>query len=468
MINEKNFFSENKKINVSNTSSLVNLKAELFKKKQDALKYRSHDKDEYERINATKNVSQSKWNRKAVQLDQKVRDSVKKKKNAKNLSEEDDHLEKELKKSRENLERKSKIYEEKLKNAYDSLMNKERESDEEEDDDLIDFERKIIDASKDGLKLFADTNRSTTSTGHASADPEEMVEYQDSFGRTRYCKRSELNKIEKLTEQDVLRRKLDRDLSKDEEQTDRRAELYPDLYSNFVKPVDEEQSESKESHYQTVSKDEIREHGTSYYQFSFDEEERKRQMQDLDKQRSRTIEQRTKADELAEKRGRAIKERLLKLAKRKGLVVEDDLSDSEIDEKMKLDQYVKSVPRPVEAKASSVETDYSIELKDRKLREWDKDKDGLDHNVFIIDTKGSDCPTRSDERDSDDWKRDSDDWKRDSDDWKCNSDDGNRNFAFAPPNSYDSKASSSNRHKKLKTVDQTVEDKVDQFLGQFN
>lgn len=70
MINQKNFFSESKKINVSNTSSLINLKAELFKKKQDALKNRSSvdKKDEFERINSTKNVSNSKWNQKAVQV----------------------------------------------------------------------------------------------------------------------------------------------------------------------------------------------------------------------------------------------------------------------------------------------------------------------------------------------------------------------------------------------------------------
>ena len=453
-INQKNFFLDNKKINVSNTSSLVNLKAELFKKKQDAIKNRLiNKKDEFEKINLTKSVANSKWNQKAMQLDEKIRDSIRNRKvnysKESKEKEEDNGIEKELKRSKENLERKAKLYEEKLKNAYDSLVNKKEElddeQDEEEQDNLVDFQRKIIDASKEGLlNDFKQSDSSTSSTSKVvSLDQDEMVEYLDSFGRTRACKRSELNKIDKITEQELLRRKLDRDLSRDE---DKNSNQYSNSYSNFIKSTDEQEEEAnEESHYQNVCVNEIREHGTSYYQFALDEEKRKEQMQELNKLRHETIGQRKKADELIEKRNSAMKQRLIKLAKRKGLVVKegDDLSDSEISEKMNLDQYLKNVPKEEEANRNAVDDlDYSINLKERELREWDKEKedDLIKEQPFFIDKKGSSG-----------YENDEKEFEKES-----------RDFEFTPPQIYNSQKS-----KRIKTK-QSVEDKVDDFLNQFN
>lgn len=476
MINEKNFFSENKKINVSNTSSLVNLKAELFKKKQDALKSRSATKPEdFERVNSTKNVSNSKWNQKAIQLDQRIRDSIKSGKKANSSkNDEESTIEKELARSKANLEKKSKLYEEKLRNAYESLMKRGDSDDEQEDDDnLIDFEQKIITASKEGIRLFE------ASSSSLSEPADEMVEYVDSFGRTRQCKRRELEQIEKYNEQELLRRKLDRDLSRDDDPRDARAEAkssqYPDLYSNFIRPTtDESESESKDRHYQDVSKGEIREHGTSYYQFSLDEEKRKQQMKELEKLRDETVVQRQKADEQVERRNAGLKQRLLKLAKRKGLVVDDDeLSDSEISEKMKLDQYMKKVP---EAKSAVDDSDYlagsQFERSEKSVREWDKEK----LQGFFIDKEGNKEDSVNEERSAKEERpvnksgfettdrfvgKRSDRPNNSSQPTSSRTDEeGERNPEFAPPPDY------SGRSKRFKS-ERSAEEKIDQFLGQF-
>ena len=473
MINEKNFFSENKKINVSNTSSLVNLKAELFKKKQDAIKSRSATtKEDFERVNSTKNVSNSKWNQKAIQLDQRVRGLIKSgQKVSSSKKDEESAIEKELQRSKANLERKSKLYEEKLRNAYESLMKKGESDDEQEDDDnLIDFERKIITASKEGLRLFDSEAR-----GSSSSEPaDEMVEYVDSFGRTRQCKRQELDQIEKFNEQELLRRKLDRDLSRElnndlrDDRAEAKSSQYPDLYSNFIRPSTEQQpeSESKDRHYQEMTKGEIREHGTSYYQFSLDEVKRKQQMNELEKLRNETVVQRRKADELVEKRNAGLKQRLLKLAKRKGLVVDDDeLSDSEISEQMKLDQYIKKVP---EAKSAIDEDDSDylagskFDRSEKSVREWDKEK--LD--CFFIDKEGNkDGDSANEDMDKTErfvGKRN--DRRNDSrpTSGRTEEEEGERNPEFAPPSDFHC----SGRSKKFK-AERSVEQKVDQFLDQF-
>lgn len=358
---------------------------------------------------------------------------------------DNEQFEKELKRSKENLERKSKLYEEKLRNAYDSLLNKESDDEQDEGEDLIDFERKVINSSKESLQMF--DNLKTKS------NDDEMVEYIDSFGRTRKCKRKELNKIEKLNEQELLRRNLDRDLNKDDESFDEsfnesnsRSSLYSELYSNFVRPeTDSKQINEppKDSHYQDVSKNERREHGTSYYQFSLDEERRKEQIQELNKLRDQTVVQRKKADELIEKRNAATKQRLLKLAKRKGILVENDeaLSDDEINEKINLNQYIKSVPKDEDKKLDLI--DYSIDLKDREIREWDPwDREKLmETPFFIVDTKGSNS-SKDDKSNLGN---------------EINSQDNNRNSESIPSDF------NSSKNKKLKT-EQSVEDKVDEFL----
>lgn len=450
MINEKNFFAENKKINVSNTASLVNLKAELFKRKQDAIKSKSLNKNaEFELINQTKDVSNAKWNKKAIEINEKIRDSIRNKK-AENVSknqisqEEEARLEKEIQRSKANLIRKAKLYEEKMKNAYDSLKNREEMKDEE--DDLIDFERKIIDASKSGLleenELFNKAKTNETETTNQE-DQEELVEYVDSFGRTRMCKRKELSGIEKINEQILLRRKLDRDLTKDDDDKFSRSKAYPDLYSNFTKSKETDESDD-ESHYQKVSKDEIREHGTSYYQFSLDKEKRKEQMENLDEMRKQTVEQRKKADQLIEKRNEAMKSRLLKLAKRKGLVKDDD-------DQINLDQYIANQPKKEEHVDVESKIDYSLDVKERKLREWDMDKNEftIDRPNFFIDKKGESSKSQSNRLDEE----------------YNSSDEELSKFKpeFAPPaNLYND-----TKRKKFKSQlndDEEIEDKVDEFL----
>ena len=456
-INEKNFFLENKKINVSNTTSLINLKAELFKKKQDAIKRRSATrKEDFEQVNSTKNVSNSKWNQKAIQLDQRIRDSIKIEKKVVSLkNDEESAIEKELKRSKENLERKSKLYEEKLRNAYESLMTKgESDEDEQKDDDLIDFERKIIDASKGGLNLF-------DSEAAGSSEQDELVEYVDSFGRTRQCRRRELEKIERFNDQELLRRKLDRDLSKDDNLTPAKPSQYSSLYSNFIRPSEE--PESKEEHYQYVSKDEIREHGTSYYQFSLDEQKRKNQMKELDKLRDETVVQRRKTDEMVERRNAGLKQRLLKLAKRKGLVDDDDLSDSEVSEKMKLHQYIKKVP---ESSRSVDDDEYPAESKPdrtkKSVREWDKEK----LTFFFVDKEGDKgYSSKEDANKVNRFAGNQIDSRNEGSIVNNQTDEEDeRNVEFAPPNFY-----CSSRSKKFKRSieEEKVEQKVDKFLDQF-
>lgn len=72
-------------------------------------------------------------------------------------------------------------------------------------------------------------------------------------------------------------------------------------------------------HFQDVVPDEIRQLGTSYFQFSSDQEQRAKQMETLQTLRDETMVQRSRRERLKERRKAANEARLAKIRKRKGL-----------------------------------------------------------------------------------------------------------------------------------------------------
>lgn len=133
-------------------------------------------------------------------------------------------------------------------------------------------------------------------------------------------------------------------------------------------------------HYENIKFDEIRELGTGYYAFSKDEEERKKQLEELQNMRKETISIQQRKDDLKRKRKAALQERLKKVKQRKALEsgnpvldeLDDEVSTSQNDE-------ITGTSRQ-EAAAAEIDDNLSDMLREcrnattKKQREWDKGK----------------------------------------------------------------------------------------------
>ncbi|XP_057300125.1 coiled-coil domain-containing protein 174-like [Hydractinia symbiolongicarpus] len=133
-------------------------------------------------------------------------------------------------------------------------------------------------------------------------------------------------------------------------------------------------------HYENIKFDEVRELGTAYYAFSKNEEERKKQMEDLQKMRNKTKEIQNKKEQLQLKRKAALQERLNKVKKKKmGLSADDS--------ELAADKNLSTLQNPPEQITHSNidQTDDQLQNIDELLKEcrkgtekerdWDKGKD---------------------------------------------------------------------------------------------
>ncbi|XP_019563605.3 coiled-coil domain-containing protein 174 [Aedes albopictus] len=174
----------------------------------------------------------------------------------------------------------------------------------------------------------------------------DWVEYTDFLGRSRKCRRKEL--------EDCLRRdrEMARDAKRDGAGNDRQADDDEDDGELIGPPVpsmaitedtigdrfremreqwakQEAENLDKDSvHYQDVLFDEARQHGVGYYAFSTDREERNRQQQELDSIRDATLEAQKEREDLRKARDKIIADRM-KAAKarqrvRQGLPPEEE------------------------------------------------------------------------------------------------------------------------------------------------
>ena len=135
-------------------------------------------------------------------------------------------------------------------------------------------------------------------------------------------------------------------------------------------------------HYENIKFDEIRDLGTGYYAFSKNEEERKKQMEELQKLRNQTINIQNKKDLLQQKRKNALQERLNKIKQRKlGIDISQDNPEENSN---KLDDTASSSSSNVNINTEENSTEIDLMLKEcrqnsKQERDWDKGKGTMNY-----------------------------------------------------------------------------------------
>ncbi|KAH9424892.1 hypothetical protein DERP_009114 [Dermatophagoides pteronyssinus] len=348
---------KSQKIIQVNSSSIVDLKAELFRKQEQVRQQKNStdstiiqcDKHLYDQ-GANKTSTLPKKLLEAVQQsdDNNKRNKqslIKKKDDEQDKKELTEAEERALQKSRENLERKAKL--------YDQISKGQVEIDPDDENILVNFNQKhsIYESDEDDKE-------------------EDLVEYIDQFGRTKMVTRDELEQLEKEREEEE-RRELQ--LQEEESNSD-----YDSETNNLPPPPKPTVSNI---HYQHVREGEIRDHGVGFYSFSEDEQIRRQQMEMLDQLRKETESNKNEKRRIKEKRKRMLKSRLEKIAARKGITLpiakSDDIDDDDDDDDASDDNKDSNKKIRLEKATLEIKIPQTI-----GPREWDLGKEGVtDTNI---------------------------------------------------------------------------------------
>ncbi|KAI9001686.1 hypothetical protein BC832DRAFT_593978 [Gaertneriomyces semiglobifer] len=264
-----------KEIAVS-SSSVVDLKAELFRKKEEFEKAKLQG-DTTLRPVSTKPIKKPPKNKGVEQRAQRDQHS------------EPETIGATLESSWVALQRKAKLYE-KLAQEGGSL-----EDDEKEDGALVDFLQKTIEGH--------DVTNEDDSTPEISAD-DPWVEAVDEFGRTRIVRRSQVSELglrfQKAGESVT---------TAGDDQDEGPSLLSDDMRREMERQQWEEEARKELDAPHFDSKREIRTLGVGFYQFSQDEEERKHQMEELKGMRDETLVNRQAAAKMRDSRKEKLEER---------------------------------------------------------------------------------------------------------------------------------------------------------------
>ncbi len=361
---------------LSDSSSLVDLKAEVFRKHQEAKFNRLHGKATPGVVSTSnKDKKEQIWSKKNAGLTAREKKDL-----ARSEEERRDEA-----RVREALERKAKL--------YDKLKEGGGRGGDDVDDDrfLVNFNRQegSDDSDEDLRERFYP----------AADEGERWVEYTDSLGRTRTCMKKDLEEL----------KRRDRELSVDvagrgeghEGRGGRVGEVGEDmdllsedmrreLLRQKWEKEEEENLKKRNVHYQDVLFDEARTHGAGFYRFSKDEATRAGEQEELERLHKETELAREKAEDDKTKRRRAMAARLKKVKDKKRLRMGLPLLDSDSEKEEEKDgQELKDVE---EEKETSLEEGVMESLrvmrKEREeeerearrratVREWDRGKDGV-------------------------------------------------------------------------------------------
>ncbi|KAK6168915.1 hypothetical protein SNE40_020071 [Patella caerulea] len=345
-----------------NSSSMVDLKAELFRKQEEYNKRKLATKDgdyikgKVSDSNKKKGSLFSKQNKGVLERAEKDRE-VK-------IEEEDVHA-----RSRKALEAKAKLYD-KMTNISDIP---------EEDGSgtyLVDFQRKVIDSICEKKEREREEEDNIPPPQHPD---EEWVDYVDSLGRSRRCLKKDLSHLIQQDKDLCGKRSLTTEKKQDESLP---TLLSADMYREIQRKKWEEEEEAKLNepvgpiHYANVQHNEIRTHGVGFYQFSKVEEERQKQMDTLTKLRDETVDARSKSERLKEKRKAQLEARLVHVKKRRrmkeGYVEEDEKNEEEIGPK--LEEMISQERQVVNDEKDDKLNEKPIE---KPVREWDRGKEKM-------------------------------------------------------------------------------------------
>ncbi|KAK3754867.1 hypothetical protein QZH41_011341 [Actinostola sp. cb2023] len=314
-----------KKVIEVNESSIIDLKAELFRKEQQFRQESGSNKVKSDRSTTKKPPIWSK------QTKSQSKSKSKPQQNEDNNGPSEE--EKALQKSRQMLQAKAAL--------YDKMAKGEIEDNQEEDGEggrfLVDFHKKCYSEITQQESHDEESENIGPPTPPPTCPEEEWVDYVDSLGRSRRCLRKDLKELQQMDKDikptrspspptllsDDMRREIMRKKWEKEEE---------EAMNRPVGPV----------HYQNIQFDEVRHHGVGYYQFSKVEEERQKQMETLNKLREETTEQRSRIERVKDKRKAALEARLAKVRARKkiksGETGDEDENKTTSEENMRREQ----------------------------------------------------------------------------------------------------------------------------------
>uniref|UniRef100_A0A671R2L7 Coiled-coil domain-containing protein 174-like n=1 Tax=Sinocyclocheilus anshuiensis TaxID=1608454 RepID=A0A671R2L7_9TELE len=346
-------------------SSLVDLKAEL---------YRKQEQFKHDRLGQDAGVAQkSKTKVKKPNIWSKQNEGVnaRAQRDVQQTAEEENTLDK----SRQKLEEKARLYEQMTKGDFPD--------EETESLFLVDFTQKIINQRNEPQTCTAnvagdrdgedsDVNIPVPPPQNAN---EEWVDYVDALGRSRRCLRRDLPDFQKM-DQELQNKRVtgaDRTLLSDDMRRDMQREQWErEEEEQMKKPVGP-------IHFENIREQEARELGVGYFAFAQDEDQRRKQRETLDMLRDQTTDQRHKREQLKEKRKALLEARLAKVRMRrmKKSKLEHmwlflDNNDEDDD-----DEGLVGPPAPPTVRKVEVEIQ---ERKDTKpgvphVREWDRGKE---------------------------------------------------------------------------------------------
>ncbi|KAM8799881.1 coiled-coil domain-containing protein 174 [Eudromia elegans] len=359
-------------------SSLVDLKAELFRKQEEFKKEKLLKDAGFPAKPKTSNKKPSIWNKQNAGVAKRSEKDIEQK------IEEDQTLDI----SRKKLEEKAKLYEKMTKGDFPD--------EETEDLYLVDFTQKIIDRQREVQELCQSEDATRTSEKEMDDEEnqpemeipppenpdEEWVDYVDSLGRSRRCMKKDLPSLLKMDQE--LHGKI----------------IIPDgntlLSEDMKRELQRQQWEREEEealrkpmgpiHYEDIKDNEARQLGVGYFAFSRDKELRHKQRATLDMLREQTLDQRTKREQLKEKRKAALEARLSKLRARKAKKLKEDGLEEEGDqlESGEVKDATGPVPsEPETPRVTSASRKVEVIIQERRdtkpgvpyVREWDKGKE---------------------------------------------------------------------------------------------
>ncbi|XP_005071223.1 coiled-coil domain-containing protein 174 [Mesocricetus auratus] len=358
-------------------SSLVDLKAELFRKQEEFKQEKLLKDSGIFGKPKTTNKKPSIWTKQNAGVSSRAEKDAEQK-----LEEQ-----KTLDKAREKLEEKAKLYEKMTKGDFPD--------EEVEDMYLVDFTQKIIDKRKEMAVLGA--TRDSRNTEEKSDDEdeefsekdipppqdpsEEWVDYVDSLGRSRRCMRKDLPDLLEMDKNLQGRLFVSPANEKTLLSEDMRKELQRQQW-------EEEEREALKKpmgpiHYEDIRENEARQLGVGYFAFARDKELRNKQMKTLEMLREQTTDQRIKRENIKEKRKAMLEARLAKLRQKKIKKSKEDGTEEENkdgDVFELLPSEPKAVPAPPSVAQNSKVEVIIQERKDTKpgvphIREWDRGKE---------------------------------------------------------------------------------------------
>ncbi|XP_010284459.1 PREDICTED: coiled-coil domain-containing protein 174, partial [Phaethon lepturus] len=352
---------------------LVDLKAELFRKQEEFKKEKLLKDAGIFAKPKTSNKKPSIWNKQNTGVTNRAEKDVEQKT-------EEEHI---LDKSRKKLEEKAKLYEKMTKGDFPD--------EETEDLYLVDFTQKIIDKQHEVQELYqSEAARKTLEkeSDDEETQPEmeipppedpddEWVDYVDFLGRSRRCMKKDLPSLLKM-DQELQGKRYGPDgntlLSEDMRRELQRQQWEKEEEEALRKPMGP-------IHYEDIRENEARQLGVGYFAFSRDKELRNKQRATLDMLREQTLDQRTKREQLKEKRKAALDARLSKLRARKIKKLREAGLEEEA-EKLENGE-LKGVTDEPEAPRVTASRKVEVVIQERRdtkpgvpyVREWDKGKE---------------------------------------------------------------------------------------------